>query len=148
MPLQEQIQQEIKAAMIAKDADRLSTLRLLKSAMGYAQIEKKTETLSDPEVTALIQKEVKKRRDSVEQYRNGGRPELAEKEEKEILILEKFLPKPLEPAELERIIKATIQETGATSKKEMGQVIKAVQAKVAGSADGKTISALVGKLLP
>lgn len=148
MPLQEQIQQEIKAAMIAKDADRLSTLRLLKSAMGYAQIEKKTETLSDPEVTALIQKEVKKRRDSVEQYRNGGRPELAEKEEKEILILEKFLPKPLEPAELEQIIKATIQETGATSKKEMGQVIKAVQAKVAGSADGKTISALVGKLLP
>jgi uncharacterized protein YqeY len=148
MPLQEQIQQEIKAAMIAKDADRLSTLRLLKSAMGYAQIEKKTESLSDPEVTALIQKEVKKRRDSVEQYRNGGRPELAEKEEKEILILEKFLPKPLEPAELEGIIKATIQETGATSKKEMGQVIKAVQAKVAGSADGKTISALVGKLLP
>ena len=97
MPLQEQIQQEIKAAMIAKDADRLSTLRLLKSAMGYAQIEKKTESLSDPEVTALIQKEVKKRRDSVEQYRNGGRPELAEKEEKEIVILEKFLPKPLEP---------------------------------------------------
>jgi len=148
MPLQEQIQQEIKAAMIAKDADRLSTLRLLKSAMGYAQIEKKTESLSDPEVTALIQKEVKKRRDSVEQFRNGGRPELAEKEEKEIVILEKFLPKALEPAELEAIIKATIQETGATSKKEMGQVIKAVQAKVAGSADGKSISSLVGKLLP
>jgi uncharacterized protein YqeY len=148
MPLQEQIQQEIKAAMIAKDADRLSTLRLLKSAMGYAQIEKKTESLSDPEVTAIIQKEVKKRRDSVEQYRNGGRPELAEKEEKEIVVLEKFLPKPLEPAELEQIIKATIQETGATSKKEMGQVIKAVQAKVAGKADGKTISGLVGKLLP
>jgi uncharacterized protein YqeY len=148
MPLQEQIQQEIKAAMMAKDADRLSTLRLLKSAMGYAQIEKKTESLSDAEVTALIQKEVKKRRDSVEQYRNGGRPELAEKEEKEILVLEKFLPKPLEPAALEQIIKATIQETGATSKKDMGQVIKAVQAKVAGSADGKTISAMVGKLLP
>jgi uncharacterized protein YqeY len=148
MPLQEQIQQEIKAAMIAKDADRLSTLRLLKSAMGYAQIEKKTESLSDPEVTAIIQKEVKKRRDSVEQFRNGGRPELAEKEEKEILILEKFLPKALEPAELEQIIKATIQEIGATSKKDMGQVIKAVQAKVAGSADGKTISGMVGKLLP
>ena len=134
--------------MIAKDADRLSTLRLLKSAMGYAQIEKKTETLSDPEVIALIQKEVKKRRDSVEQYRNGGRPELAEKEEKEIVVLEKFLPKALEPAELEAIIKAIIQETGATSKKEMGQIIKAVQAKVAGSADGKSISSMVGKLLP
>ena len=148
MTLQEQIQQEIKAAMVAKDADRLSTLRLLKSAMGYAQIEKKTESLSDAEVTSLILKEVKKRRDSIEQYRNGGRPELAEKEEKEILVLEKFLPKPLEPAELEAIVKATIQETGAASKKEMGQVIKAVQAKVAGRAEGKIISALVGKLLP
>ena len=148
MPLQEQIQQEIKSAMVARDADRLSTLRLLKSAMGYAQIEKKTESLSDSEVTSLILKEVKKRRDSVEQFRNGGRPELAEKEEKEILVLEKFLPKPLEPAELEAIVKATIQETGATSKKEMGQVIKAVQAKVAGQAEGKVISALVGKLLP
>ncbi|HUR47543.1 MAG TPA: GatB/YqeY domain-containing protein [Candidatus Saccharimonadales bacterium] len=148
MPLQEQIQQEIKSAMVARDADRLSTLRLLKSAMGYAQIEKKAESLSDAEVTSLILKEVKKRRDSVEQFRNGGRPELAEKEEKEILVLEKFLPKPLEPAELEAIVKATIQETGATSKKEMGQVIKAVQAKVAGQAEGKVISALVGKLLP
>ena len=148
MSLQEKIQQEIKAAMIAKDADRLSTLRLLKSAMGYAQIEKKTESLSDAEITALIQKEVKKRRDSVEQYRNGGRPELADKEEKEIAVLETFLPKPLSPEELEQLVKSTIQETGATSKKEMGQVIKAVQAKAAGRAEGKTISALVGKLLP
>lgn len=148
MPLQEKIQQEIKAAMIAKDADRLSTLRLLKSAMGYAQIEKKTETLSDAEVTALIQKEVKKRRDSVEQYRTGGRPELAEKEEKEISVLEAFLPKPLAPEELEQLIKDTIQETGASSKKEMGQVIKAVQAKAAGRAEGKAISSIVSKLLP
>jgi uncharacterized protein len=148
MPLQEQIQQELKAAMIAKDADKLSTLRMLKSAMGYAQIEKKTESLSDPEITALIQKEVKKRRDSIEQYRSGGRPELADKEEKEITVLEAFLPTPLSPEELEQLVKSTIQETGATSKKEMGQVIKAVQAKASGRAEGKTISALVGKLLP
>jgi uncharacterized protein YqeY len=148
MSLQEKVQQELKAAMIAKDADRLSTLRLLKSAMGYAQIEKKTESLSDPEITALIQKEVKKRRDAVEQYRTGGRPELAEKEEKEIAVLETFLPKPLSPEELEQLVKSVIQETGATSKKEMGQVIKAVQAKAAGRAEGKTISTLVGKLLP
>lgn len=148
MSLQEKIQQEIKAAMLAKDADKLSTLRMLKSAMGYAQIEKKTESLSDPEVTALIQKEVKKRRDSVEQYRTGGRPELAEKEDKEIAVLETFLPRPLSPEELEQLIQETIRETGATSKKEMGQVIKAVQAKAAGRAEGKTISAIVGKLLP
>src|SRR2546430_8721959 len=140
--------QEIKAAMLAKDADRLSTLRLLKSAVGYAQIEKKTETLSDADFLSVVQREVKKRRDSIEQFEKGGRPELAEKEGKEILILETFLPKALSSEELEQMVKATIQELGATSKKEMGPVIKAVQAKAAGRADGKSISTLVGKLLP
>lgn len=148
MTLQERIQQELKAAMLAKDVDRLSTIRLLKSAIGYAQIERKTDTLSDAEVVVLIQKEVKKRRDASEQYRNGGRPELAEKETKEISVLEQFLPVPLSSEELDQLVRVTIQETGATSKKEMGAVIKAVQAKAAGRADGKAISALVGKLLP
>ena len=73
MSLPERIQQELKAAMLAKDADRLSTLRLLKSALGYVQIEKKTDQLSDSDVIAVVQKEAKKRRDSIEQYRNGGR---------------------------------------------------------------------------
>jgi uncharacterized protein YqeY len=148
MSLQERISQEIKAAMLAKDADRLSALRMLKSAMGYVQIEKKTETLSDADVTAIVQKEVKKRRDSVEQFEKGGRAELATKEKAEITVLESFLPKAMSPEELEALVKATIQETGATSKKDMGPVIKAVQAKAAGRADGKTISTLVGKLLP
>jgi len=134
--------------MLAKDADRLSTLRLLKSALGYVQIERKTESLPDAEFIALVQKEVKKRRDAIEQYEKGGRPELAEKEKKEIPVLETFLPKALSPEELEQLVKTTIQETGATGKKDMGPVIKAVQAKAAGRADGKTISALVGKLLP
>ena len=96
----------------------------------------------------MVQKEVKKRRDSVEQFEKGGRPELAEKEKKEIAILEEFLPKALSPEELEQLVKATIAEVGATSKKDMGAVIKAVQAKAAGRADGKSISGLVGKLLP
>ncbi len=148
MSLQERISQEIKAAMLAKDADRLSALRMLKSAMGYVQIEKKTESLSDADVTAIVQKEVKKRRDSVEQFERGGRAELAIKEKAEITVLESFLPKAMSPEELEALVKATIQETGATSKKDMGPVIKAVQAKAAGRADGKTISTLVGKLLP
>ena len=147
MTLQERIQRELKAAMLAKDVDRLSTIRLLKSAIGYAQIERKTDTLSDAEVVVLIQKEVKKRRDASEQYRNGGRPELAERETKEISVLEQFLPAPLSAEELERLVRATIQETGSSSKKEMGAVIKAVQAKASGRADGKTISALVGKFL-
>jgi uncharacterized protein YqeY len=138
---------EIKGAMLAKDADRLSTLRLLKSALGYAQLERKTENLSEADFAAIVQKEVEKRRDAIEQYEKGGRPELAAKEKKEIPVLEGFLPKPFSPEELERLVKATIQELGATSKKEMGPVIKAAQAKAAGRADGKTISAAVGKLL-
>jgi uncharacterized protein YqeY len=148
MGLQDRLGQDIKAAMLAKDADRLSALRLLKSALGYAQIERKTESLSDADFVALVQKEVKKRRDSIEQFEKGGRPELAEKEKKEITVLETYLPKALSAEELEQLVKATIQETGATSKKDMGPVIKAVQAKAAGRADGKTISGLVGKLLP
>jgi uncharacterized protein YqeY len=148
MGSQASLSQEIKAAMLAKDADRLSTLRLLKSAVGYAQVERKTESLSDGDFIAVVQKEVKKRRDSIEQFDKGGRPELAEKERKEILVLETFLPKPLAAEELEQLVKATIQELGATSKKDMGPVIKAAQAKAAGRADGKSISGLVGKLLP
>ena len=148
MTLLDRLAQELKAAMIAKDAERLSTLRLLKSAVGYAQIERRTENLTDAEVVALVLKEVKKRRDAAEQYEKGGRPELASKEKQEITVLESFLPQPLALDELEQLIRAAIQETGATSKKQMGQVIKAVQAKAVGRAAGKIISELVGKLLP
>lgn len=146
--MQEQLNSEIKSAMLARDADRLSTLRMLKSALGYVQMEKKADSLSDPDFIAVVQKEIKKRRDAVDQFQQGGRPELAEKEQKEIPVLEIFLPQPLSKEELERLVKDAIRETGAATKKEMGQVIKAVQAKAAGRADGKTISQLVGKLLP
>ncbi len=148
MTLQERVQRELKAAMLAREGERVGTLRLLKSAIGYAQIERKNDNLADAEVVAIIQREVKKRRDAAEQYLNGGRPELAEKENREIAILETFLPQPLSAAELEQLVRATIAEVGATSKKEMGRVMKAAQAKAAGRADGKTISAVVGKLLP
>src|SRR5438552_3790272 len=143
MSLLQRLSEEMKGAMLAKDADRLSTLRLLKSAIGYAQIERKNENLSDAEIVALAQKEIKKRRDAIEQYEKAGRVELAEKEKKEITVLESFLPPPLSPEELEQLVRATIQETGATGKKDMGAVIKAVQTKAAGRADGKTISAIV-----
>jgi uncharacterized protein YqeY len=148
MTLVERVQSEMKSAMLAKDAERLGTLRLLKSAIGYAQIEKKLEPLPDPEVIALIQKEIKKRRDSIEQFTTGGRPELAEKESREIAVLEPFLPKPLSPEELDQLVKAAIASTGATGKKDMGLVIKAVQAQAAGRADGRTISTVVARLLP
>jgi hypothetical protein len=148
MSLQEKLNQEIKSAMLAKDADRLGALRMLKSAIGYIQIEKKVESLSDAEFVAVVQKEVKKRRDSIEQFEKGGRPELAAKEKQEITVLEAFLPQPLSPEELEKIVREAVAETGATSKKDMGVVIKAVQAKAVGRAEGKTISQIVGRLLP
>src|SRR6059036_2372070 len=119
MSWQARLSQDLKDAMLAKEADRLSTLRLLKSAVGYAQLERKTDELSEADFVAVVQKEVKKRRDAIEQYQKGGRPELAEKEQKEIPVLESFLPKPLSPEELEQLVKAAIAETGASSKKEM-----------------------------
>ena len=148
MTLLERLGQEMKSAMLAKDADRLSALRMLKSAIGYAQIERKNDNLSDAELVTLTLKEIKKRREAAEQFEKGGRPELAAKEKKEITVLETFLPPPLSSEELEQLVRASIQELGAADKKQMGQVIKAVQAKAAGRADGKSISQIVGKLLP
>lgn len=148
MSLHEKLSADLKAAMLAKDADRLGTLRLLKSALGYLAIEKKTDLLPDADFIAVVQKEVKKRRDASEQFEQGGRPDLAAKEKAELAVLETYLPQALSPEELEAMVKACIQETGAASKKDMGAVIRAVQAKAAGRAEGKVISQLVGRLLP
>lgn len=148
MSLHQNLSADIKTAMLAKDADRLGTLRLLKSALGYLAIEKQTDLVTDIDFISVVQKEVKKRGDSIEQFEKGGRPELAAKEKTELTVLEAYLPKALSPEELETLVKACIQETGATTKKDMGQVIRAVQAKAAGRAEGKAISQLAGKLLP
>lgn len=148
MSLHDKLAAEIKAAMLARNADRLNALRLLKSTIGYLLIERKAEKLDDPDFVATVQKEVKKRRDSITQFEGAGRAELAEKERQEIAVLEEFLPAALTAAELEALVKSTIAELGATSKKEMGAVMKAAQAKAAGRADGKSISTLVGRLLP
>lgn len=144
----EMINAELKASMLARDADRTGALRMLKSAVGYVQIEKKVDVLPDADVLAVVQKEAKKRRDSIEEFDRGGRTELAAKERAELKVLEEFLPKQLSPEETEELVKAAIAEVGATSKKDMGAVMKAAQAKAAGRADGKVMSALVGKLLP
>lgn len=148
MSLQERLSQEIKAGMLARDQERLGALRLLKSALGYVQIEKKSDSLSDADFIVVVQKEIKKRRDSIEQFEKAGRTELALKEKQEIAVLEPFLPQPLSPEELEALVRQCLAETGATGKKDMGAVIKAAQAKAAGRADGKSISQLVGRLLP
>ena len=148
MTLNEKLTAEIKAAMIAKNADRLNTLRLLKSALGYVAMEKKVDVLPDADFISVAQKEVKKRKDSITQFTDGGRPELAAKEQQELAVIEEFLPKQLSVEEIKALIQAAIAETGATSKKQMGLVVKAVQAKAAGRADGKTVSTLVGEMLP
>ena len=100
MTLQEKLGQEIKTAMLARDADRLGALRMLKSTLGYILIEKKAETISDADFVSVVQKEVKKRRDSIEQFEKGGRPELADKEKQEINELENILPQQLSPEDL------------------------------------------------
>ena len=148
MSLQQRVTDELKSSMMARQAVRTATLRMLKAALGYAQIEKKTEDLSDAEVMAVIQREAKKRRDAIEEFEKGGRAEMAANEKAELEVLSGFLPKALSPEELEALVRGVITETGATSKKDMGAVMKAAQAKVDGRADGKTVSALVSRLLP
>ena len=148
MTLLEKISAELKASKKAKDAERTGVLRMLKSAIGYTQIEKKVEVLDDAEVLVVVQKEAKKRRDSSEEFEKGGRPELAAKERAELKVLEELLPKQLTPEETEALVKAAIAEAGATSKKDMGAVMKIAQAKAAGRIDGRSLSTLVNKLLP
>lgn len=148
MSLQQRVNDELKSSMLARQAVRTGTLRMLKAALGYAQIEKKTETLSDADVMAMIQREAKKRRDSIEEFEKAGRTEMAANEKAELEVLTEYLPKALSAEELENLIREVITEVGATSKKDMGAVMKAAQSKVDGRADGKSVSALVSRLLP
>ena len=148
MSLQQRVNDELKSSMLARQAVRTGTLRMLKAALGYAQIEKKTETLSDADVMTLIQREAKKRRDSIEDFEKAGRTEMAANEKAELEVLSEYLPKALSAEELESLIREVITEVGATSKKDMGAVMKATQSKVDGRADGKSVSALVSRLLP
>ncbi len=141
--LTDKIAADLKDAMRAKDAAKLSTLRMLKSAVEYYKIETKQEQLTDADVTAVIKQQVKQRQDSIEGFEKGGRVDLVEKEKAELAILKSYLPAELSPTELEEIIKATIAEVGATSKADMGKVMKAVQAKTAGRADNRLVSQIV-----
>jgi uncharacterized protein len=147
MTLQERIDADLKDAMRAKEAGKLSVLRGLKSALKYAEIEKTDTALDDSAAVQVIRKQVKQRQDSIESFEKGGRPELAAKEKEELEILNGYLPKGLNPEELSALVRETIAEVGATSKAQMGAVMKALQAKVAGRADGKALSAEVQKQL-
>lgn len=138
----ERIDAEMKDAARAKDAKRLTVLRALKSALKYREIEK-SKASTDEDVVAVCATLIKQRRDSVAQYTDGGRPELAAAESAEIVILETFLPKQLTALELEELVKQAIAATGAKSPKEMGAVMKALKPQVAGKAEGEKVSAAV-----
>lgn len=143
----EKIAADLKQAMLAKDAGRLSTLRMLKAAIEYHKIEKKQESLTDADVTAVIKKQIKQRQDSIDGFEKGGRADLADKEKAELAILKAYLPEEISPAQLEEIITAAIAEVGAKTKAEMGKVMKVVQAKTAGRADNRLVSQLVSSRL-
>ena len=149
MTLQERIDSDLKDAMRAKDAARLGVLRMLKSALKYSAIEKSgaEAQLDDAEATQVIRKQVKQRQDSIESFEKGGRPELAAKEKDELAILQAYLPPGLNADELAKMVGETISELGATSRAQMGAVMKALQGKIAGRADGKTLSQEVQRQL-
>jgi uncharacterized protein YqeY len=143
MTLKQQIISDMTAAMKAQDAARTSTLRMVKAAITNREKEGGGE-LTDEDVQKLLRSQVKQRRDSVEQFEKGGRQELADKEKAEIAIIETYLPQAASQEEIDQAVAAAIAETGASSMKDMGGVMKAVMAKLAGkNADGKAVSETV-----
>ena len=143
MSLSEQIISDLTASMKAQDAQRTSTLRMVKAAMMNRKIEKGGE-LDDEEMQKLLRSLVKSRRDSIEQYEKAGRQELVDKEQAEIAVIENYLPQAASAAEIEAAVTAAIAETGATSIKDMGKVMKSAQAALAGkNADGKLVAEMV-----
>lgn len=143
------IPEDMKAAMKAKDAVSLNVLRALKTAMTNAAIEKGhlSATLDDAEIAAIIRKQIKQRQDSFTQFTNAGRAELAATEQAEMDVLAKYLPAALTPEQIGELVAAAIADTGASSKADMGKVMKLAQERAAGRADGKLLSQEVAKRL-
>ncbi|HYR23761.1 MAG TPA: GatB/YqeY domain-containing protein [Chthoniobacterales bacterium] len=149
MNLSERVDSDLKTAMREKNAVKLGVLRMLKAAVTNATIEKGSadSKLTDTEAIQVIRKQVKQRQDSIESFEKGGRAELAAKEKEELSILQSYLPQGMTADEISKVVRETIAEVSASSKTQMGAVMKALQAKVAGRADGKTLSAEVQKQL-
>jgi uncharacterized protein YqeY len=142
MALKDQLDADLKSAMRDKDAVRLSVVRMLKSAVKYREIEL-MKPLDDAGVLQVISQEIKRHRDSVEQYRAGNRPDLVEKEEAEIAVLQAWLPAQLGEAEVRAMVDEVVARVKATGPKDMGAVMKALLPEVQGRADGKLVSELV-----
>lgn len=143
MSLRDRLTEDLKLAMKARDQLRMDVIRMIKAAVLNKEVEMKKD-LDDAEMSRIMTTMIKQRKESVEQYEKGQRTELAAKERQEISIIEAYLPKALSPDELDRTVDAVIRETGASSAKEMGTVMKAVMARLAGQpVDGKQVSDLV-----
>jgi len=149
MTFQARIDQDIKAAMLARETLKLGVLRMLKAALMNSAIEKHGAggALEDADALAIVRKEVKKRHDSIEGFEKGGRQDMADNERAEIEILNAYLPQALSADELEGIVRDAIAEAGATTRQQMGAVMKIVNAKAAGRADGRALSTEVQKQL-
>jgi uncharacterized protein YqeY len=140
--LKERITEDMKAAMRASDKERLSTIRMLQAAIKQREVDERI-TLDDAQVVAVLEKMVKQRKESVVQFEQGGRPDLADKEKAEIALLTAYLPAQLSEAEVDALIREAIAATGAASVKDMGKVMGIVKAKAAGRADMGAVSARI-----
>jgi uncharacterized protein len=148
--MREKINDDLKTAMKAGDKDRVGTLRLINSAIKSADIEARPsgkDKITDTEILSVLAKMIKQRRDSIEQFTAGGRPELADKEAAEIAVIELYLPKQMSEAEVKDAIAAAIKETGAAGQKDMGKVMAALKAKYAGQMDFGKASGITKDLL-
>lgn len=148
MSLKNQIQQEMLEAMKAKDEIKVGALRMLKAAILKFEVSGERKEATDNDILALINKEIKQRLDSAEQFRKGNRLEMAEKEEKEIVVLKAYMPPQMNEEEVLKIVKESIAEAGAISKKDMGKVMGVLMPKVKGKADGAMVNKIVAGLLP
>jgi uncharacterized protein YqeY len=142
------IDSDMKAAMKSKDAEKLSTIRMVKAAITTYKIEKKKEILQESDLVQIIQKQAKQRRESIDSFNKAGRADLAEKESRELTILEAYLPKQLSADEVRTILAEAIARCGATTKNDLGKIMKDVMPVLKGKADGKLITELLGSLLP
>ncbi|MFA5829789.1 MAG: GatB/YqeY domain-containing protein [Candidatus Gracilibacteria bacterium] len=148
MALKQQIQQDMIAAMKAKEETKVSALRMLKAAILKFETSGDRKEATDEDVMVLLGREVKQRKDAIEGFKTGNRPEMAAQEEAEMKILQEYLPAQLSEEDLKKIIAETIQQVGATSKADMGKVMGALMPKVKGKADGGMVNKLVGSMLP
>lgn len=146
MNLKDRIAEDMKAAMRAKDTPRLETIRMLRAAIQRREVDEQT-ALDDDAVLAVIEKQIKQTRDSIEQFKSGGRDDLADKEQASLEILSEYLPEPLGDDELDALIRAAISETGAESMKDMGKVMGRLKPQIQGRADMGQVSAKVKALL-